>query len=112
MPDAFSPCKFHQHGPGSFSITFDDIDGSVEHIQGREGQGGGYSWESMIRAVLAMRSIELDDVDFDPEGDMFAAASANKASLETIAHIIKDLVGNRELMDEAITLAKADGYFE
>src|SRR5262245_36081823 len=112
MSDAFSPCHFHEHGPAAFSITFSEIDDFIEYLESQEGQGGGYSWEAMVKAILEIRAIELDDVDFDPEGDMFAATSPNKASLETIARIIKELTEDRKLMEQAITHAKDGGYFE
>jgi len=112
MSDTFAPCHFYEHEPNAFSITFSAIDDFIEYLESQGGQGGGYTWESMVTAVLEMRSIVLEDVDFDPEGDMFAAASANKASLQTIAHIIKELAENHELMAQAIAHAKDGGYFE
>lgn len=67
MSDAFAPCHLHEHGPNLLSITFSAIDDFIEYLESQDGQGGGYSWEATVKAVLEMRSIRLADVDFDPE---------------------------------------------
>ena len=112
MTDEFSPCMFHDHKDGKFSITFSEFDDFIEFIEERGGQGGGYSWESMVKAVLMLRQIDLPEVDFDPEGDMFCAISSDRHSLTKIAAIIKELSADRLLMESAIKHATENEYFE
>lgn len=111
MSDAFSPCELHEHGPNEFSITFTDED-HIEFLESQDGQGGGYSWEAMVKAALQIRDIELSEVEFDPESDMFAVVSSTKEPLLIIANTVRALCEDRALMEKAISTAKSEGYFE
>lgn len=112
MSTDYAPCKLVEHEDGSFSLIYSDFDEHIDLLEENGGQGGGYSWESMIRAVLELRDIELGDVDFDPEGDTFCAASKSEASLAKVAGIIKELGMDKALMTKAIAVARDGDYFE
>jgi hypothetical protein len=97
---------------GSSSIYFSEFDDFIDYLEEKGGQGGGYSWETMVNAVLELRNINISDVEMDPEGDTFVAFGTNEESLKSIAGIIKELVENRSLMSQAVEHAKTQGYFE
>ena len=106
------PCRLMKNSDGSFGLLYDAREEASDYIEGMRGQGGGYSWEALVRAVMAMRGHEDLEVNFDPEADMFAAYSPHEASLHVLAHIIRELAEDRALLDQAINYAKAKGSFE
>jgi hypothetical protein len=93
-------------------LCYADFDKYIEILEENGGQGGGYSWESMVKAVAELRNIEFGDVEFDPEGDMFCAISEHEASLAIVASIIKELGADKSLMIKAIATAQDGDYFE
>ena len=97
---------------GSFGLLYHARDEASNYIEAMNGQGGGYSWESLVRAMMAIRGQEDLGVSFDPEADMFAAYSPHEASLRVLAELIGELTEDRALLDEAIRYAKAEGSFE
>lgn len=111
MQNEFFPCELLQHKPGNFSLVFSDFAGSSDYIKSHGGLGGGYSWEALVIGVVEILPVDISSIEFDPESDMFAAASANRLALRFVAAIIKELTINQELMAHAIARAKAGGYF-
>jgi hypothetical protein len=111
MADPFAPCDLVEHEPGSYSLMFMEMEPLSEGIQKQGGSGGGYSWESMVKAVLEMRSVVFTDLEFDPESDMFSVASSDKKALQTVASIVRQLTEDPGLVTRAISHAKSRGYF-
>ena len=112
MDEEFVPCQLVAHGEEKYSLLFTEFDEFVDYIESQGGQGGGYSWEAMIKAVAQLREIDLSDLIIDPEGSMFAAVASNRQSLLKIVSIIRELSSDPELMNLAITTARAGNYWE
>lgn len=112
MSEEFHPCELMEHGPHSFSLTFTALEEYSDYIQDHGGMGSGYSWEALVSAVLEMRGLDLAEVEFDSESDMFAAVSPNRLSLRFVAAIIRELTVNRALMSQAVARAQQGHYFE
>src|SRR5437868_11509457 len=110
MADPFAPSDLMEHEPGSYSLAFIDMEPFAEHVRKQGGQGGGYSWEAMVRAVLEMRSVDVSDLEFDPESDMFSVSSSDKKALQTIASIVRQLTEDPSLIVKAMSHAKKRGY--
>ena len=59
----------------------------------------------MLRVLLQARHLDLPDVSFKSEGDVFTVMSWDLASLQVIAHMIRDAVAApdlaRKLMESA-----------
>jgi len=106
------PHDILEYEPGSFVLSFSDLEEHSAYIQDEGGHGGGYSWEAIVKAALQLRSLAVPDVEFDPESDMFSAASSNRTSLEKIASLIDELRADRAFMAKALAHAKKGGYFE
>ncbi len=112
LADEYSPCNFIDYDDGEFGITFRDFDPFQAHIEDLGGQGGGYSWTAMIKAVAKKRGLAIPEKSFDPEADMFAVSSKDKATLKLIVGIIRDLIADRLLMNQAIADAKQGNYWD
>ena len=52
----------------------------------------GHVWEQVIINYCEDNDIDLSDIDFDPESDLFAAYSENKQKLEEVVVIIDILI--------------------
>jgi Immunity protein 51 len=112
MNTDFEPCNFLEHEGGGKSLFFSDFGFSSEVLEDKGGQGGGHSWESIVKAVIEIRGIKLQDLEFDSEGDMFCALSRSTESLSQVAAIVRELFSSSELMTNAIDKAIKEGYFE
>jgi hypothetical protein len=108
----FEPCDFLEHDGGLKSLCFSNFESFIDLLESKGGQGGGYSWEALVKAVMAMRALELPDLEFDPEGDMFCVVSHKNEPLMVVASIVRELCADSALMSEAIDKAIAEGYFE
>jgi hypothetical protein len=112
MPEDFAPCEFLEVKPGLYSLIFTDFDAHLNVITKNGGQGGGYTWEALVKAAVELKSIEVPGIEYDPESDMFAAYGSNKESLIKIASLIKEMTEDPDTLKKAITKAKSGGYFE
>ncbi|HYL97526.1 MAG TPA: hypothetical protein VEZ90_01125, partial [Blastocatellia bacterium] len=74
-------------------------------------QGGGYSLEAMVIAAMGIEGISLPDVNFDSEGDMFAARGSQE-SLKVIAELVRRLVGDWDYSEKAILHSVSKGHFD
>ena len=111
MKNELSPCLLVEGLNGEHSLLFSDFDGYSDYIENRSGHGGGYSWESMVKATLEIFNRDLQSISYDSEAGMFVAVSNNKHELKIISQTIRDLMGSPELMDRAISFALDKGYF-
>lgn len=91
---------------GEHTLTFNELDKYSDTLEELGYHGSGYTWEAMVRAVLKSKNIDDNNINFDPESDMFAAYSNSKEALVIVAHIIDQLSTDRSLMSK--TLANAD----
>ena len=112
MTSEFDPCDFLEHEGGLRSLCFTDFDSFIELLESKGGQGGGYSWEALVKAVRSIRGLEMPDLEFDPEADMFCVVARTTEPLIVVASIIRELCKEPDLMAKAIELATSEGYFE
>ena len=100
--------------PGQYGLFFSELEPYFKPIQNITGNiefGGGYTWESMVKAIQDIRGMNLN-VLYDPESDMFAAYGSNKDALLELGKIIDELSINDSLMKDALTHAKKGGFLE
>jgi hypothetical protein len=112
MTEKYKPCRYLEFDSGKKSITLSDFEELSEPIEEADGQGGGHSLESVVRAVMEIREIKLPEVLFDCEGGMFCAVSKNADQLAKVAAIIRELIESPDLLSQAIDTATDGDYFE
>ena len=112
MAEMYSYCSLLKYDSDQFSLVFTDFDLFLGFLESRGGQAGGYSWQAIIRAALELAQVELPNVEFEPEDDMFLAVSPEIGSLQRIQDVIAELAINPDLMDLAVERAKDRGYFQ
>lgn len=62
----------------------------------------GYAWELLIKAYCRDEKISLEDVNHDPESDMYGAFASDIRPLEGIAVAIEALASNNILRDKLL----------
>jgi hypothetical protein len=97
---------------GGYGLLYYGRGEAAHYIEKRGGQGGGYSWEALVRVILELRNCQTQSLTFDPEADMFAVYSPDIELLRVLAGIINELIEDQELMEKAISLALERGMFE
>lgn len=112
MAHDYSPCDFIEHDSGTRGLCFSDFDDHIDYLESRDGQGGGYSWEAMVKAVLALRGQTPAGLTFDSESGMFCTLSQDAAPSQAVAAIIRELNTDPALMAQAVDLATEGGYFD
>jgi hypothetical protein len=110
--EKIGPVTLMKNPVGGYGLLYYGQGEVSDYIVRRGGQGGGYSWESLVRAVLEISSSEAKSLTFDPEADMFAVYASDVEILRKIAQIIVELNDNREKLDQAIAMATENGTFE
>lgn len=72
-------------------------------------EGNGYDWASLARVFLSEKMPDLGDaVDFDPEGSMFCAYSANAKALKDFILSFKDACEDDPLIRALFAKAELD----
>jgi hypothetical protein len=106
-------CLLHRHDSGKLSLTFYDFDATVPLFVERGHEGGGYSWEGVVRAALTEYSPQtLTRIRFDPEGSMFCAYGDDIEALTAVAGCINELVADPVSLIRAIERAESDDLFD
>jgi len=109
--EQIGPVQLMEHPGGGYSLAYYAQGEASETIEQRGGQGGGYSWEALVRAVLEMRDLDPSPLTFDPEADMLAVYAPDPDVLRRITEIIIELSANREMLDQAVAYAEQNGFF-
>jgi hypothetical protein len=110
--EQIGPVLLMEHPGGGYSLNYPPDGQASEFILQRGGQGGGYSWEALVRCVLEMSDVDPTPLVFDPEADMLAVYGPNPDALRKIARIIIDMNANHEILDQAIAYAEENGFLE
>jgi hypothetical protein len=112
MPeDDFSPCKLNEY-KGRFSLLFVAFDADFVRLAERYGgQGGGYSLQAIVEAVADTEGIEMPGLTFDSEADMFVARG-DKSALRIVAGVVRRVLGDRGLAENAIVHSRERGHFD
>jgi hypothetical protein len=109
--EQIGPVQLMEHPGGGYSLAYTPTGQASENIVQRGGQGGGYSWEALVRASVEMRAIDPAPLTFDPEADMLAVYAPDLDILSRIAEILIAINNNPEELDQAIAHAQMKGFF-
>ena len=110
--EQIGPVLLMEHPGGEYSLTYTADGVASEIIEQRDGQGGGYSWQALVKAALEMKDADPGSLVFDPEADMLAVYSPDLDLIHRITALIIDLNSNQEILDQSIAYAKEKGFFE
>jgi ribulose 1,5-bisphosphate synthetase/thiazole synthase len=95
---------------GRYLLHLVDWDDAIAAIfEERELQGGGYTWEGIVQALIEMRMPEaLDDLDIGAEADNMYAYSSDRDLLERVADLMREAAADHALLIAAIEHAGDD----
>lgn len=109
MARDYSPARLVEHDGGTYSLVFDDFDGTAETFEEMGYDAGGYAWHGVVEALVLMKAPQLaKKLDYDPEGSMFAVVSQDPDALRKVAELMRQAIANPELLKEAIENADPD----
>ena len=75
-------------------------------LEAHDMQGGGYSFAALLAAACIDAGMELDDVAFDPEGDMLSVSFPDEARAERAAILLRRMIDDPERTKAMIGLAR------
>lgn len=86
---------------------------TFEYFLGKGLQGGGYTWEALVRAaIFDKESTALLTIEFDSEGDAFFAHTTDKRDANLIKRVVERLSRDLEYREICIEKATAAGAIE
>jgi hypothetical protein len=92
---------------------FDYREDILEWFQSRDLQGGGYTWEALVRSALELqRSPYADDVEYNSEGDAFFATVSSEEASEALKDVFRRLTTNESFRLECMAHAQRRGDLE
>jgi hypothetical protein len=100
---------FENHD-GRFCLTITDTDDRTYALfEERELQGGGYTWEGIVEALVRMRMPdELPRLSIGAEADNMHIYCDERAPLERVAALVREAVTDHALLIAAIEAAGPD----
>jgi Immunity protein 51 len=106
MTDEFAPAKLLEYKEGSspaFGLMFLDLFPTPTFFEERGIEGNGYTWTGIIKHLVRERSPALEDqIEYDPEADMFVARSDNRTALVQLAALIREARTDLGLLEQII----------
>jgi hypothetical protein len=110
--EKIKPFFWVEHDSGNVSLCLNVGSYKTEVFDARadEGfEGNGYDWGSLALVFLNEKMPEFKGlIDFDPEGSMFCAYSADKSALEKFTLEFKDACENDALIKDLFSRAELD----
>ena len=93
-----------QYPDGRYCLDLADDDERTEALfEAHELQGGGFTWEGIVRSLIEMRMPRsLSQLSFGAEADNMYVYAANRALLEEVAALVQSAIDDQELMIAAI----------
>ena len=111
MKDTLKPF-FWVEGDTSVSLCLNVSEFKAEVFDSRadEGfEGNGYDWGSLARVFMDEKTPHLaEDIDFDPEADMFVAYSKSPEALEEFALDFRAMCDDDEMIQDLFSRAEID----
>ena len=96
---------------GAASLSYYNYDPKILAVfEEKQLQGGGYTWEALIKAVF--NGASPNGTEFDPEGDAFYAYASSAADLEGVKEAIERLRDDPKFLEECMLRAGQGGYLE
>jgi Immunity protein 51 len=96
---------------GDYCLTIMDADDRTQDLFDERGlQGGGYTWQSIVEALIRMNAPELLSRlrIFDAEADNMYAYCDDREVLERIAAIVRSAIADHDQLIAAIDHAGED----
>lgn len=99
---------------GTFGLTyFDYRPEALDWFQSKGLQGGGYSWEALVKAVFELEPSPLmSQIELDSEGSAFNAYATSVEAREWLKSTIRKLVQHGQFRSQALEMAKQQGFLE
>jgi hypothetical protein len=99
-----------QDDDGKFCLTIMDADDKTAALfEKRELQGGGYTWEGIVTALVQMKMPEaLPLLDLGAEADNMYAYCRDRGVLERVAELVRAACADHKLLKAAIKHAGED----
>lgn len=90
-----------------------EADSSTALLQARGLQGGGESWASVVRALVALKKPAIGLViELDPEGDGLSVRSRKRSALVEVAKLVAAAKSDEALLLLALEQARREGELE
>ena len=84
-------------------------DATYELFETRGLQGGGYTWQAIANALIALHAPELAAlVEVDAEAEEMSAYAQDRAALEALSALLVSAAANHELLEAAMLHAGDD----
>lgn len=105
-----SPTSIFENYDGRFCLTVMDESPSTSNVFDQQGlQGGGYTWEGIVRALVDMRMPgTLPTLDIGAEADNMYVYCKSRQVLEDIAALVQLAIADQTLLLAAIDHAGSD----
>ena len=99
---------------GQYSVNyFNHKPEALAYFERKGLQGGGYTWEALVRAAVSEESPSmLEEIEFDSEGDAFNAYTESENVANKIKVIIEKLSSDIAYRKKCIQIAGSEGYLE
>lgn len=99
---------------GQYSISyFNHKDDVLSYFESKGLQGGGYTWEALVRAALEIEAPEqLARLESDPEADAFYAYAPTESVANTVKGVLEKLSADIQYRERCIERAIQNGYIE
>ncbi|MCC7070086.1 MAG: hypothetical protein IT383_02115 [Deltaproteobacteria bacterium] len=104
-----APCRLVDHGGSRFSLCLDDYAMPMMPLFEQLGlQGGGYTWEAVVRSLVKLRHPDLaSQLSYDSEAGMFVALGPRQA-LVTVARLLQAAIADPLVLRTAVERADPD----
>jgi hypothetical protein len=114
MNDSVEGSEITEIGAGEFAYSYYNYRPEMLAFFESKGlQGGGYTWEALGKAGLALGGAKLAGlVQFNPEGDGLFAESSSRAALEELKSIVERIARDAAFREQCIALAAKRGELE
>jgi len=96
--------QISQYPDGRYCLDLIDADERTQALfKSRELQGGGYTWEGIVRSLIEMRMPDaLPQLSIGAEADNMHIYCSNRELLEDVAALIRTAIDDQQLMISAI----------
>jgi hypothetical protein len=104
-----NPWEILDHGDGTYSLGFDDFGPMAGVFEEMGYEGGGYGWHGVVDALVRRKLPRIArDLEYDPEGSLFAALSDDPNALNEVAVLIQNAMADPALLRQALENADPD----
>ena len=97
-----------------YAINYYNFKEDIADYFGKAGlQGSGYTWAALVKAAVTTESPELlSQIEFAPEGGIFAAYTSSEIVADKVKAVIEKLSSDIVYREKQIKIATDGGYIE